>query len=333
MIIKNFEINNHINSEKNFFLFYGINSGFIDETINKYFKPNYLENIVIYDETDAISNENLIKESVFNKSLFDEKKLIIINRVTDKIFFLIKELFENNVKDTKILLRSNKLEKKSKLRNFFEKEKNLIICAFYEDNYQSLLSIVQKTLKEKKINISNKSIDLIIERSNGNRINIKNELGKIELYAKNNKEISLENIIKLTNLGKNYDISELVDQNLLKNKKKTIKILNENNLNIEENILILKTYLNKLKRLKKLKNDLKKNKNVDQVLSSTRPPIFWKDLILIKQQLGTWSIAEIKILINKINDLELIIKKNNQISDWLLNNFILESLLTANNTA
>jgi DNA polymerase-3 subunit delta len=219
------------------------------------------------------------------------------------------------------------------LRNFFEKEKNLIICAFYEDNYQSLLSIVQKTLKEKKINISNKSIDLIIERSNGNRINIKNELGKIELYAKNNKEISLENIIKLTNLGKNYDISELVDQNLLKNKKKTIKILNENNLNIEENILILKTYLNKLKRLKKLKNDLKKNKNVDQVLSSTRPPIFWKDLILIKQQLGTWSIAEIKILINKINDLELIIKKNNQISDWLLNNFILESLLTANNTA
>jgi len=174
---------------------------------------------------------------------------------------------------------------------------------------------------------------LIIERSNGNRINIKNELGKIELYAKNNKEISLENIIKLTNLGNNYDISELVDQNLLKNKKKTIKILNENNLNIEENILILKTYLNKLKRLKKLKNDLKKNKNVDQVLSSTRPPIFWKDLILIKQQLGTWSIAEIKILINKINDLELIIKKNNQISDWLLNNFILESLLTANNTA
>ena len=200
MIIKNFEINNHINSEKNFFLFYGINSGFIDETINKYFKPNYLENIVIYDETDAISNENLITESVFNKSLFDEKKLIIINRVTDKIFFLIKKLFENNVKDTKILLRSNKLEKKSKLRNFFEKEKNLIICAFYEDNYQSLLSIVQKTLKEKKINISNKSIDLIIERSNGNRINIKNELGKIELYAKNNKEISLENIIKLTNL-------------------------------------------------------------------------------------------------------------------------------------
>ena len=153
------------------------------------------------------------------------------------------------------------------------------------------------------------------------------------MYAKNNKEISLENIIKLTNLGNNYDISELVDQNLLKNKKKTIKILNENNLNIEENILILKTYLNKLKRLKKLKNDLKKNKNVDQVLSSTRPPIFWKDLILIKQQLGTWSIAEIKILINKINDLELIIKKNNQISDWLLNNFILESLLTANNTA
>jgi len=333
MIVKKFDLNKHVNSDKNFFLLYGVNTGLINETINKYFKQNYLNNIIIYDEAEAIYNVNLIKELIFNKSFFDDKKLIIINKATDKILYLIEELVENNIKDIKILLKSNKLEKKSKLRSFFEKEKNLIICAFYEDNYQSLLSIVQKTLKEKKINISNKSIDLIIERSNGNRINIKNELGKIELYAKNNKEISLENIIKLTNLGNNYDISELVDQNLLKNKKKTIKILNENNLNIEENILILKTYLNKLKRLKKLKNDLKKNKNVDQVLSSTRPPIFWKDLILIKQQLGTWSIAEIKILINKINDLELIIKKNNQISDWLLNNFILESLLTANNTA
>lgn len=331
MIVKKFDLNKHVNSDKNFFLLYGVNTGLINETINKYFKQNYLDNIIIYDEAEAIYNMNLIKELIFNKSFFDDKKLIIINKATDKILYLIEELVENNIKDIKILLKSNKLEKKSKLRSFFEKEKNLIICPFYEDNYQSLLSIIQKTFREKRINVSNESINLIIERSGGDRINIINELNKIVLYAKNNNKVSLDDVIKLTNLSKNYDISELVNQNLLKNKKKTINILNENNLNTEENILILKTFLNKLKKLKNLKIDLEKNKNIEQVLSSTRPPIFWKDKEIIKQQLNTLSLNEIKYLINKVNDLELKIKKNNQISDQMLNNFILENLESTNN--
>jgi len=331
MIVKKFDLNKHVNSDKNFFLLYGVNTGLINETINKYFKQNYLDNIINYDEAEAIYNVNLIKELIFNKSFFDDKKLIIINKATDKILYLIEELVEKNIKDIKILLKSNKLEKKSKLRSFFEKEKNLIICAFYEDNYQSLLSIIQKTFREKRINVSNESINLIIERSGGDRINIINELNKIVLYAKNNNKVSLDDVIKLTNLSKNYDISELVNQNLLKNKKKTINILNENNLNTEENILILKTFLNKLKKLKNLKINLEKNKNIEQVLSSARPPIFWKDKEIIKQQLNTLSLNEIKYLINKVNDLELKIKKNNQISDQILNNFILENLESTNN--
>jgi len=141
----------------------------------------------------------------------------------------------------------------------------------------------------------------------------------------------LEDVLKLTNLVENYSISELVDQNLVKNKKRTINILNENNLNSDENILIIRTFLNKLKRLKKIKIDLNKNKNIDQVLSSSRPLIFWKDKDIIKQQLNKCSLSDIKLLINKVNNLELIIKKNNQISDQILNNFILENLISTNN--
>ena len=137
-------------------------------------------------------------------------------------------------------------------------------------------------------------------------------------------------MLKLTNLSENYNISELVDQNLSKNKKKTINILNENNLNTEENILILRTFLNKLKKLKNLKINLEKNKNIEQVLSSSKPPIFWKDKEIVKQQLKTLSLTEIKYLIHKVNDLELEIKKNNQISDQILNNFILENLKSPN---
>ena len=205
-----------------------------------------------------------------------------------------------------------------------------VITAFYEDNYQSLLQIVQNIFREKKINVSNEIINLIIERSKGNRINITNELDKILSYSKINNKIRLEDVIKLTNLSENYNISELVDQNLSKNKKKTINILNENNLNTEENILILRTFLNKLKKLKNLKINLEKNKNIEQVLSSSKPPIFWKDKEIVKQQLKTLSLTEIKYLIHKVNDLELEIKKNNQISDQILNNFILENLKSPN---
>ena len=331
MLIKQHELKNFKISTVDYYLLYGQNSGLIEETVNKIFKPSLSKNIINYEETDIINNIDTFKEELFNKSFFENDKLIIIKRATDKLVNLIKEILEKHPEDIKILITSGTLEKKSKLRNLFEKEKEAIAVAFYEDNYQSLLLMVQKTFREKKINVSNESINLIIERSNGNRTNITNELEKIASYADNNNQVNLEDIVKLTNLGENYKISELVDHNLLKNKKKTINILNENNLNSEESILILRTYLNKLKRLKKLKIDLKKNKNIDHVIASSKPPIFWKDKIVVKQQLNAWSIAEINHLIKKINSLELTIKKNNQISDQILNNFILENLLTTNN--
>ena len=132
--------------------------------------------------------------------------------------------------------------------------------------------------------------------------------------------------MKLTNLAENYDISELTDQCLARNKKKTLNILNENNPSPEDNILILKTFLYKLKRLKKLKLELEVKKNADTVLSSYKPPIFWKDKDIVKQQLKIWSLSQLKSLINKTNHIELLIKKNSQVSNQIINNFILERL-------
>ena len=330
MLIKVNELKRFKKDSINFYLFHGPNTGLIEETINKLFKPIFSKNIISYDETELLNNINLFKEEIFNKSFFDNEKFIIINRASNKILDLIEELIENKIADLKIIIKTTALDKKSKLRNYFEKNKLTVITAFYEDNYQSLLQMLQNIFREKKINVSNEIINLIIERSKGNRINIANELDKILSYSKINNKIKLEDVIKLTNLSENYNISELVDQNLSKNKKKTINILNENNLNTEENILILRTFLNKLKKLKNLKINLEKNKNIEQVLSSSKPPIFWKDKEIVKQQLKTLSLTEIKYLIHKVNDLELEIKKNNQISDQILNNFILENLKSPN---
>ena len=326
MIIKYNELKSLNKNNFNFYLFYGSNKGLIEETINKNFKPIFTKNISSFDEAELLTNIDDFKEMIFNRSFFDDKKFIIINRASGKIVNLIQELVVSQVKDLKIIITAGVLEKKSKLRNFFEKDKFTIIVPFYEDNYQSLATMIQTKFRENKINVSNEIINLLVDRSKGDRINIYNEIEKILSYNKNKTKIDLEDVLKLTNLAENHDISELVDHSLSKNIKKTLNIINENNPNTEENILIIRVYLSKLRRLKRLKIDLEKNKNIENVLSSSKPPIFWKDKDVIKQQLSKWTLKEIRYLIHRVNKLELIIKKNNQISNHLLNNFILENL-------
>jgi len=326
MIIKHYELKNNLKGKNNYFLLYGQNSGLIEEIIDKDLKPIFSKNIFKYDELEILSDISAFKEGLVNKSFFEKDKLIIINRVSDKILDIIKEISDKNDESLKIILKSGNLEKKSKLRNFFEKSKNLIIVPFYEDTHQSLLFMAQNFFKENKIKISTQNINYIIENSRGNRINLKNELEKIKNYSQKKLTIDLNEIIKLTNLAENYNISELTDQCLARNKKKTLNILNENNPSPEDNILILKNFLYKLKRLKKLKLELENKKNTDAVISSYKPPIFWKDKDMIKQQLKIWSLPQIKSLINKTNDMELLIKKNSQASNQIVNNFILEKL-------
>ena len=326
MIIKFYDLEKNLNKKINFYLLYGSNTGLIDETIKHTLAPNLSKNVIRYEESEIIGNLDIFNEEISNKSLFDDSKLILVNRATDKILQTIEEIIEKNIDDTTIILRAGILDKKSKLRNFFEKNSSTIIVPFYEDNNQTLLIIAQKFFKDKKIKISAENINLIVSRSKGDRVNLKNELGKIVDFTQNKKTINSEEIIKLTNLAENYEISELVDQCLSKNKKKTLNILNENNSAPEENILILKIFLFKLKRLKRLKEQIIVEKNTDKALSTYKPPIFWKDKDILKIQLQTWTLNQINSLIKDVNSLEILVKKNSQISNYITNNFILEKV-------
>ena len=129
-------------------------------------------------------------------------------------------------------------------------------------------------------------------------------------------------------------MSELVDNCLAKNKKKIDKILNENNFTNEDCILITRIFLNKSKKILKLSEIYEENKSIDLTISNARPPIFWKDKEITRQQLHKWSSKEIKVLIYKLNEIELLIKKNLNNSINLITNFILEitSLKNTNNS-
>ena len=331
MIIKAFELEKKNLLNQKFFLFYGSNKGLIDETLNKTIKPLVPSNIFRYDENDIIKNAEVFEENLSNKSFFEDKKLIIISRVTDKLYKLLINIVERNYEGIIIVLIAGVLEKKSKIRNLFEKDKGLFCVPFYEDNYQSLNFVAQKFLKEKKISVSQENINLIIERSANDRINLYNELSKIELFSKNKKIIDQKSILELTNLSENFSISELLDNTLIKNKKKVFNILNENIFVNEDNILILRTFSNKLKRLLKIKYQFKNETNLDKIINSYKPPIFWKEKDIVKKQLKIWDLNRIKKLIIKINDIELLVKKYPNSSTNILINFLLEQTAETNN--
>ena len=324
MIVKNFELRKHNLKNINFFLIYGDNKGLIDEIVQETLIPNLPKSVFKYEETEILKDINNFEQSILNKSFFENEKLIIVNRVSDKLLNIIENIFSKNIVDLHFILLSGPLDKKSKIRKFFEKEKQYICVPVYEDNLQTLSSIVLNFMREKGINISQQIVNIIVERAAGDRSNLKNELKKIENYTLNKKKISITDILKITNLSQNYSISELVDNCLSKNKTKMIKILNENNFNPEECIIILRTFLIKLKRLIKLHDELNtNNKNIDTAISSFKPPIFWKDKEIVKQQIKCFNYNETRQLILKTNEVELIIKKNPQSSLNVTTDFVI----------
>ena len=252
MILKSFELNKFKLNNCKFYLFYGDNEGLKEEVIKNLFGVNYQNKIQRYEEREILDSIADFFSNVLTKSFFDNEKLIIINRATDKIKEIIDDLLERDPQDIQFILNSKNLEKKSSLRKFFEKEKSIVCVPFYEDNNQTLNSIVSQFFRNKKIPISQQLINILIERSRGDRKNLNNELEKIENFCLNKKNINLQAIIKLTNLADNYSASELVDHSLAKNTRKTVTILNENNYSDEDNIIIIRTLLNKLKRLVKI---------------------------------------------------------------------------------
>ena len=286
MIIKSFELNKIKLKNYKLFLFYGDNEGLKEETIRDLFEKSYQDKIYRYEEKEILDNINSFFNSVLTKSFFDNEKLIIINRATDKIKETVEDLIEKNPEDIKIILNSKNLEKKSTLRKIFEKEKSIICVPFYEDNNQTLNSIISLFFRNKKIPISQQLINILIERSRGDRKNLNNELKKIEAYSINKKNLNLEEIIRLTNLADNYSASELIDHSLAKNTRKTVTILNENNYSDEDNIIIIRTLLAKLKRLVKIYELVDEKNNIEQAVSASKPPIFWKDKPLVIQQIS-----------------------------------------------
>ena len=325
MIIKNFELERIKKSNLSLYLFYGQNEGLKKEVLENCFIKNFKGLVEKYDEKEVIENQEEIYSKIFNKSLFEKEKIILISRTSDKIVNFIERILEKNVSDIKIICFSEILEKKSKLRNLFEKDSKLICIPFYADDNKKLTQLCGDFFKKINVPISREILNVIVDKCQGDRNNLNRELEKVEMFIDGNTKFDISDILKLISLSENYTVSELVDSCLSKNIKNTAKILNENNYTNDDCILILRTMLNKTKRLIKLRDDYDVTKNLDSTVSNFRPPIFWKDKDVIKKQLLKWDKKNSSELIFEINELEKLIKKNSENSLRITYDFVLST--------
>lgn len=326
MIIKSYEAYKLDLNKYRFVLFYGKNEGLKNEIKNSLLNNKSISHI--YEEKEILDHSNNFLEELNSKSLFEEKKLIIINRATDKLLKILSEIIDKNNDDLSIIIDAENLEKKSKIRSFFEKEKYCVCIPVYPDTQETLVKLTFQYLNKNKISISNSNINMIVNKCNGDRKILLMELEKIQSFAKKGKKVTTENIAKLTNLIENYSISELVDNCLAKNRHKTINIILENSFSSDDCIQITRTFLTKLKKLLKLSTEYQKNKDLDLTISLAKPPIFWKEKEITKQQLLNSNPEKIKKSLFIINDIELLIKKNYENSIKLVTDFVLSELST-----
>ncbi len=322
MIVKSFELNKLISLDLSLHLIYGSNEGIKVDIISSFYLKNFEGDILKYDEQEILSKKDEFISSILNRSLFENKKLVIISRATDKLYDLVKDIIERKLSEIKIVIKCSNLEKKSKLRNLFEKEKLVICTPVYEDDTKTLNTIIQNYLKDQKFSLSQEIRNILIERSKGDRLNLKNELIKLKNLSISKGRINIEDVIKLSNLAENFSVFELSDHYLAKNSKKVSNILNENHYSSEDCILIIRTILSKSKRLLKIKSEMDDNPNLEQIISSFKPPIFWKEKDIVKKQAQSWSTNEVKEIIYRVNDLETLVKKNAANSMLFVSNFV-----------
>ena len=329
MILKSYIVEQDINKiDKSISLFYGENLGLINDFKKLIIESNKNTTIIRLNEEEVLKKDVILFREISNSSLFEEKKAIFIDQVSDKILNQIIEI-ENISTDIKIYLFAGVLEKKSKLRNYFEKSKNFCVIACYEDNAITLKNIIQKKLKDfKGINMQN--INLILENSNYSRAKLNNELDKINDFF-HDKVLSVEKLEDLLNLKTNDDFNKLKDAAFMGEKKNTNRLLSDTILEEDQNFFYLNSINQRLGKL--LEINKSGAENLEIAVNNLKPPIFWKDKQNVINQAKKWNKNKIKSIMKKTYDIEIKIKSNSIINKKLLIKKLLVDLCSLANAS
>ena len=326
MIYKSFLIENNINEIKeNLILFYGENLG-LKNDLKKKIKNLKDKNTIIFNQDNIISNSGLLYNEISNNSLFEKNKVFIIEQVTDKILAIIEEIIPKINNET-IYLFSDVLDKKSKLRSFFEKSNLCGVVPCYEDNEIGIKNIINKKLSGYS-GLTPNNINLILDHVGLNRAKLNNEIDKIQTFF-DKKEIISSKLEILLDSKITEDFNKLKDEALLGDKIKTNKLLSETIIDNDKLIYYLSLINQRLIKINEI--NISAGESLENKINSLKPPIFWKDKPNFIKQIKKWTPKKLKNLQIKLLDLEIKFKSNSNINkDVLLKNLMVEICVYAN---
>lgn len=327
MIFKTYLIEKNIDQiNKNFFLFYGENIGLKKELKSKIKNKFKNAEIISYDQSEILQNNQVLFRELGNLSLFEKEKIFFIENTNDKILSLIRDIVDK-FNSTRVILFADVLEKKSKLRIFFEKGNSCGIAACYPDNEITIKRIIQERLADLS-GLNNSIINLIADKCNLDRAKVQNEITKIETFFQN-KKIDIDKLENLLDLKTNENFDLLKNEAFKGEKAKTNKLLSETIFEDEKNVLYLNLLNQRLHKLCEIKQD--KNKNLEIAINNLKPPIFWKEKDAFIQQAKKWDIIKLRKVLEKTYSVEKEIKSNSIINKKvLMKNLIVEICCLAN---
>jgi len=336
MIVKSYEVQKKTSNLLNlgFFLLYGENFG-LKKDIKNLFKNEFskkdksIETLTFYED-EILSNNDNFYNFIYSGSLFSSSKIIIINDGTDRITKIINDIYDKYPQNILLIVLSGVLEKKSRLRNFFESNHKAICIPCYSDNEKDLQIIAQRELRKNDISLSIETINLLVEKSNADRANLKNEIDKIKAYSLNRKKIGIEEIKSLINFSGEYKSDTLVNECLCGNISQYKKIISEIYITTINQIFLMRILSIKIQRLLKIKEQDTKDNNIDNLINFSKPAIFWKEKPLVKKQVLIWNLKDLKKMIHEINNTELLCKKNPNLSKIIFINFLSKICRKAN---
>jgi len=330
MIFKSYIIEQNIENIKKFnvFLFYGENQGLkkdFKEQIKSYYNNNEILNLF---QEEILKNSSLLVNEIKNKSLFNDEKIIFINEANDKIVSIVDDLF-NIIKDEKIFIFADNLEKRSKLRNIFEKSKDCGVVPCYQDNEITIRKIVSSELTNFK-GLTPEIINTIIQNTGLNRDKIHNEIEKIKSCFKE-KIIDTQKLEQLLNIKVNENFNALKDEALKGNQKNTNRLLADTIFEFENSVFYLNLINQRVNKLFEIEDLKKDNSNLEMIIANLKPPIFWKDKPIIIEQAKKWNKDKLKLAQKKTFDTEIKIKSDSTIrKDLLIKNLLIELCATVN---
>tara|TARA_B100001996_G_C18650295_1_gene589144 strand:+ start:847 stop:1851 length:1005 start_codon:yes stop_codon:yes gene_type:complete len=313
-------------------LFYGENIGLKDEIKSEIKKKYNKYEQISFSQEEIIKNKNLLDEQINNVSLFNNKKIIFISEVSDKVKSKIFEIVKNLNDHIKIFIFSQNLEKKSEIRSLFEKNKKIAIIPCYQDNHRTLSEYLQKKLKDYK-GMNQEIINFLIDNSGLDRKVLSNEVEKIKsLFI--NKKIDQEKTINLLNNAYNLDFNNLRDSCFEGNKEKLNINLGNVILQNEDVYFYLNNLNLRIQKLLQLENQYKKDKNIELAIDNLTPRVFWKDKPIILRQIKKWNLEKLEKAKKYIIDAEIKMKtKMNNYNAIIIKNLLIKLYRLANSTS